>query len=79
MMFARHPEVPFRLVRWMATQTVLWGSTHHRVRPRMLEPDEFEPGLERGGWQYEASSQVEQQHTEEVLIGRLALLEAAWP
>ena len=44
----------------------------------MLEPDEFEPGLERGGWQHEASSRVEQQHREEVLFERLAPRDRAW-
>ena len=73
MMFARHPEVAFRLVRQLeghpdspflsaaaSSARVLsgtmgfdppsWQALGEGVRPRMLEPDEFEPGLERGGW-----------------------------
>ena len=66
MMFAQHPEVAFRLVRQLeghpdspslaaavSSARVLSGTMGEGVRPRMLEPDEFEPGIERGGWQHE--------------------------
>ena len=87
MMFARHPDVACRIVQQLegaaSSVRVLSGTMgfdppslqalSEGVRPRMLEPDEFEPGIERGGWQHEASSRVEGQHREEVLFERLLL------
>ena len=55
-----------------------WQAVCEGVRPRMLEPEEFEPGIERGGWQHEASSRVERQHREEVLFERLLPRDRAW-
>ena len=49
-----------------------WQSVCEGARPEFLEPDEFEPGMERGGWQHEASSRVERQFREEVLFERMA-------
>ena len=67
-----------------------WQALCEGVRPRMLELDVFEPGLERGGWQHEASSRVEQQQKEDVSLkgwrpeiehgcDHRVVLEAVWP
>ena len=40
--------------------------------PVQREPDEFEPGAERHGWQHEASSRVEREHRERRILPRLA-------
>ena len=58
-----HPESPF-LAAAASSARVLsgtmgfvppsWPALCEGVRPRMLEPEEFEPGIERGGWQHEA-------------------------
>ena len=55
-----------------------WQALCEGVRPRMLEPEEFEPGIERGCWQHEASSRVERQHREEVVFERLLPRDRAW-
>ena len=34
-----------------------WQALCEGVRPRMLEPDEFESGIERGGWQHEVMTE----------------------
>ena len=48
-----------------------WQALCEGARPEVLEPDEFEPGMERGGWQHEASSRLERQFREEVLFERM--------
>ena len=75
-----HPDSPF-LAAAASSARVLsgtmgfdppsWQAMCEGVRSRMLEPEEFEPGIERGGWQHDASSRVERQHREEVLFERL--------
>ena len=48
-----------------------WQSLCEGARPELLEPDDFEPGMERGGWQHEAASRVERQFREEVLFEQM--------
>ena len=48
-----------------------WQSLCEGARPELLEPDDFEPGTERGGWQHEAASRVERQFREEVLCEQM--------
>ena len=72
MVFARHPGVAHcfvvqleghpsvRVLRGtMGFDPPTWMSLCEGARPEILEPDDFEPGIERGGWQHEASSRVE--------------------
>ena len=82
-----HPDSPFlaaatssarALIGTMGFDPPSWQALCEGVRPRMLEPEEFEPGLERGGWQHEVSSRVERQHREEVLFERLLPRDRAW-
>ena len=44
-----------------------WEALSLGERPAPREPDEFEPGGERHGWQHEAASRVEKQHREGLL------------
>ena len=48
-----------------------WEALSHGVRSEPLQPDEFEPGCQRGGWQHEAASRVEVQFRDENLFNRL--------
>ena len=48
-----------------------WEALSHGVRPEPLQPDEFEPGCQRGGWQHEAASRVEVQFRDENLFNRM--------
>ena len=82
-----HPNSPFLAAAASSARAVSgtmgfdppsWQALCEGVRPRMLEPEEFEPGNERGGWQHEASSRVERQHREEVLFERLLPRDRAW-
>ena len=43
-----------------------WQAAAMGARPAPREPDEFEPGSVRQGWQHEASSRVEQQFRQEL-------------
>ena len=82
-----HPDSPF-LAAAASSARVLsgtmgfdppsWQALCEGVRPRMLEPDEFEPGIERGGWQHEASSRVERQHRKKCSSKRLLPRDRAW-
>ena len=66
----RHPVTPFLssaspsvgvLRGTMGFNPPTWQSLCEGARPEILEPDEFETGIDRGGWQHEASSRVELQ------------------
>ena len=48
-----------------------WEALATGARPAIREPDEFEPGGLRKGWQHEAASRVEQQFRDQVLFERL--------
>ena len=39
-----------------------WEALANGERPPMREPDDFEPGDKRHGWQHEAASRIERQH-----------------
>ena len=43
-------------------QVPSWEDLAHGLRPPELEPDDFEPGGCRGGWQHEGSTRVERQY-----------------
>ena len=48
-----------------------WRALAVGRRPLDREPEEFEPGTVRRGWQHEASSRVERKHREEELFSRM--------
>ena len=52
-----------------------WEALLHGVKLEPPQPDEFEPGCQRGGWQHEVASRVEVQFRDENLFNRL---ENAW-
>ena len=54
-----------------------WRALSLGVRPAMREPDDFELGTARHGWQHEASSRVEREHCERRIMPRLADSEKA--
>ena len=54
-----------------------WRALSLGARPAMREPDDFEPGTARHGWQHEASSRVEREHRERRIMPRLADSEKA--
>ena len=47
------------------------------ARPEPQEPDEFEPGISRQGWQHEAASRVERHFRDRLLFSRMAPRESA--
>ena len=47
------------------------GSTCTWTRPTPRQPDEFEPGCDRSGWQHEVASKVEEEFRVGNLFGRL--------
>ena len=49
-------------------QVPSWDDLAHGLRPPELEPDDFEPGGCRGGWQHEGSIRVERQHRASVMV-----------
>ena len=82
-----HPSTPFLSAAAASVRTLrgtmgfdppTWQSLCEGARPEVLEPDDFEPGLERGGWQHEASSRVERQFREEVLFEQMTPQARAW-
>ena len=48
-----------------------WASLSHGARPPPREPDEFEPGCSRRGWQHEAASRTEVVHRDTWIMPRL--------
>ena len=48
-----------------------WEVLTHGVRPAPRQPDEFEPGCERKGWQDEVASRVEERYRDGDLFTRL--------
>ena len=48
-----------------------WEALSHGARPEPVQPDEFEPGCQRGWWQHEAASKVEAQFRDTNLFSRL--------
>ena len=48
-----------------------WASWADGVRPDSREPEDYEPGVSRQGWQHEAASRVERQFRDGVLFERL--------
>ena len=54
-----------------------WRALSLGARPAMLEPDDFEHGTARHGWQHEASSRVEREHRERRIMPSLADSEKA--
>ena len=54
-----------------------WRELSHGARPPLREPDEYEPGGTRRGWQHEAASRVERQHREVEILPRLTDSEKA--
>ena len=63
MVRARHPDVAALIIRSMRDPTgppILVSGNGQR--PPRREPEEFEPGGCRHGWQHEAASRVERQH-----------------
>ena len=75
-----HPDTPCLQAAADATRSIhgvrgfvppSWEALSHGVRPELLQPDEFEPGCQRGGWQHEAVSRVEVQFRDENLFNRL--------
>ena len=69
-----HPETPYLSAASSSARVLTgtfgldppsWQSLCEGARPESLEPDEFEPGIERGGWQHEGSSMVDWQFREE--------------
>ena len=48
-----------------------WASLSHGARPPPREPDEFEPGCSRRGWQHEAASRTEMVHRDTWIMPRL--------
>ena len=48
-----------------------WQALSLGARPPVREPDAFEHGAERHGWQHEASSRVEREHRERRILPRL--------
>ena len=48
-----------------------WRALSAGLRPPDREPEEFEPGTVRRGWQHEASSRVERKHREEELFPQM--------
>ena len=45
-----------------------WEELAHGLRPPEVEPDDFEAGGCRGGWQHEASIRVERQHRSSLMV-----------
>ena len=48
-----------------------WRALADGVRPDSREPEDYEPGVSRQGWQHEAASRVERQFRDGVLFERL--------
>ena len=48
-----------------------WRAVADGERPDMRQPEEFEPGMPRGGWQHEAASRAEQHNRDADLFPRL--------
>ena len=48
-----------------------WEALTHGVRPAPRQPDEFEPGCERSGWQHEVALRVEERYRDGDLFTRL--------
>ena len=76
----REPESPFLAAAAEAMRSLTgtmgftppsWQALSTGVRPATREPDEFELGGIRQGWQHEAASRVEQQFRDQVLFERL--------
>ena len=45
-----------------------WEELAHGLRPPEVEPDDFEAGGCRGGWQHEAYIRVERQHRSSLMV-----------
>ena len=56
--------------------TVSVGGFEH-PQPLLREPNDFEPGVSRRGWQHEAASHIEQLHRETWILPRLSDSEKA--
>ena len=54
-----------------------WRALADGARPEPQEPDEFEPGISRQGWQHEAASRVERHFRDRVLFSRMGPRERA--
>ena len=48
-----------------------WEALSHGARPEPIQPDDFEPGCQCGGWQHEAASRVEARFRDANLFRRL--------
>ena len=85
MIHQRHPEVADRIVVALdgVNHTPALSaarSARGRIQPTLVacsvpgmrEPDDFEHGTARHGWQHEASSRVEREHRERWIMPRLA-------
>ena len=55
----------------MSFEPPSWEALASSARPAIREPDKFEPGGVRQGWQHEAASRVERQFRDQVLFERL--------
>ena len=73
--FERGPHTPFlraavdaqrSLTGTLGFEPPSWQAAALGARPLPREPDDFEPGCVRQGWQHEASSRVEQQFRQEL-------------
>ena len=54
----------------MGFEPPLWRALADGVRPDSREPEDYEPGVSRQGWQHEAASRVERQFRDGVLFER---------
>ena len=54
-----------------------WATLSHGARPPPREPDEFEPGCSRRGWQHEAAGPTERMHRDTWIMPRLTDSERA--
>ena len=59
------------LSRVRALEIPSWAALARGQRPAPRQPDEFEPGCDRSGWQHEVASKVEEEFRDGNLFGRL--------
>ena len=60
------------LKEWREFEVPQWRALEAGLRPPPREPEEFEPGCQRAGWQHETSSRVEREFRRNSVLNRMS-------